>query len=133
MMKQSKLEKIGITLVLLMIGLQGFYGIFAYIEPTAFSALRGTDLHTNLDEDWVRIYGSRTIFISLILATLLYTKNYSVLMWSALIGIVMPATDAALAYQALAPTTVLVKHIATIVYLVITYFVLKNITLNKKT
>ncbi|NQZ21889.1 MAG: DUF4267 domain-containing protein [Colwellia sp.] len=131
MNNKSKLEKVGFVLVLLMILLQGFYGIFAYIDPLAFSTVRGTELFALMDADWVNIYGSRTIFITLVLGLLLYSRHYSMLMWCALFGIIMPVTDAVLAYQAGAPFMVIFKHIATIVYLVIIFFVLKRVTVQK--
>lgn len=129
--KKSTLEIVGITLVLLMTILQGFYGIFAYVDPSAFSSVRGTELFSTLDADWVNIYGSRTLFITLLLSYLLYTRHYSILMWSALFGIVMPVTDAILAYQADAPFKVILKHIITIIYLAITCFILHKVV-NKK-
>lgn len=129
--KKSKLEIAGFVMVVLMILLQGFYGAFAYIDPSAFSEVRGTVLFSPMDADWVNIYGSRTVFITLILGLLLYTKNYSILMWCALFGIVMPVTDGYLAYQAEAPLKVIFKHIATILYLVITFFMLKKVVVLK--
>jgi hypothetical protein len=114
-----------------MILLQAFYGAFAYIDPTAFSNARGTELFSPLDADWVNIYGSRTIFIALFFGFLLYTRNYSILMWGALFAIVMPITDGILAYQAEAPFKVVFKHIATIAYLVITFFVLRKVVAQK--
>lgn len=125
--KSTKLERVGFVLVLLMIFLQGFYGIFAYVDPATFSSLRGTELFSEMDVDWVKIYGSRTIFITLTLGYLLYSRNYFILMWCALFGMVMPITDGVLAYEAQAPFNVVFKHIATIVYLLITFFVLKKL------
>jgi hypothetical protein len=84
-----------------------------------------------MDADWVNIYGSRTIFITLIFSYLLYTRHYSILMWGALFGIVMPVTDGILAYQADAPFKVVLKHIITILYLVITFFVLNKLVRKK--
>jgi len=129
--KKTKLEILGITLVLLMTVLQGFYGLFAYIDPVSFSNVRGTELFSNLDSDWVNIYGSRTLFITLTFSFLLYARHYSIIMWCALFATVMPITDGFLAYQAEAPIKVVFKHIATILYLIITFFVLKTVV-NKK-
>ena len=58
--KMTGVEKTGFILVLLMVLLQGFYGLFAYFDPTTFASLRGTELFSNMDADWVQIYGSRT-------------------------------------------------------------------------
>ena len=131
MNKNTKIEKTGFILVLLMVLLQGFYGIFAFIDPSAFSIVRGTELFSAMDGDWVKIYGSRTLFITLIFGYLLYTQNYLVLMWGALFGIVMPITDGFLAYEAHAPIKVVLKHVATIVYLLVTFFVLKKVVAQK--
>ena len=129
--KSTKLEIVGLVLVALIVLLQGFYGTFAFIDPAKFSAVRGTELFSVMDADWVKIYGSRTIFISLIFGYLLYTRNYIVLMWGALFAVVMPITDGLLAYQAQAPFKVVAKHIVTILYLLIIFFVLKKVADNK--
>ena len=127
----SNLERTGVVLVFLMILLQGFYGTFAFLEPAMFSVIRGSELFSDMNTDWVKIYGSRTIFITLIFGYLLYTRNYIVLMWGALFAVVMPITDGLLAFEAQAPFKVIVKHIATIVYLFIIFFVLKKVIANK--
>jgi len=127
----SNLERTAVVLVFLMILLQGFYGTFAFLEPAMFSVVRGTELFSDMDTDWVKIYGSRTIFITLIFGYLLYTRNYIVLMWGALFAVVMPITDGLLAFEAQAPFKIVVKHIATIVYLLIIFFVLKKVIANK--
>ena len=129
--KNTKLEKVGFVLVLLIVFLQGFYGAFAFIDPAIFSTVRGTELFSDMDADWVKIYGSRTIFITLIFGYLLYTRNHIVLMWGALFAVVMPITDGLLAYEAHAPFRVVAKHIATILYLLIILFVLKKVSAKK--
>ncbi len=43
-------------------------------------------------------------------------KVYFILMWCALLGVVMPITDAYLAYEAQASFKVIFKYVATIVY-----------------
>jgi hypothetical protein len=127
----SNLERAGFVLVFLMILLLGFYGTFAFLEPALCSVVRGTERFSDMDRHWVKIYGSRTIFITLIFGYLLYTRNYIVLMWGALFAVVMPITDGLLAFEAQAPFKVIVKHIATIVYLLIIFFVLKKVIANK--
>jgi len=123
----SSLERAGFALVFLMILLQGFYGAISITDPVTFSSIRGTELFSSLDSDWVKIYGSRTIFITLLFGYLLYTRNYIILMWGALFSVVMPITDGLLAYEAQAPFKVVVKHIATILYLLVVFFVLKKV------
>ncbi|TQV81502.1 DUF4267 domain-containing protein [Aliikangiella coralliicola] len=121
------IKKIGFTLVLFMALLQGFYALFAFLDPMSFATVRGTTLYSTDDLDWVQIYASRTLFISLTIGVLLYLRNYKTLLFAAIIGTVMPITDGWLAYQAGADTSVVAKHVATIVYLLITSLVLLNI------
>ncbi len=117
-------EKIGFVLVLLMVVLQGFYAVYAYVDPSAFSVMRGTALVSAADSDWVKIYASRTLFVALIAGVLLYLRNYRTIALLVIVGTVMPITDAWLAYQAQAPLIVVAKHIATVLYLVLTAAVL---------
>lgn len=125
--KYKTLERTGYILVLLMALLQGGYAIFAYLDPAAFSVFRGTELFVFGDSDWVKIYASRTLFVALIIGYLLYIRNYKVLAWASLFGAAMPVTDALLAYQAQAPDKVVFKHIATVIYLLVTFIVLQVI------
>ncbi len=123
MEKSDRVEIVGFVMVLLMAVLQGFYAVYAYLDPIAFSELRGTSLLAG-DEDWVQVYASRTLFIALLIGCLLYLKHYKILMLTALLGIVMPLTDGVLAYMSLAPTKVVTKHALTVIYLLVTSFVL---------
>ena len=125
--KAKLVEKIAITLVFLMALLQGIYAIYAYMDPQAFSLLRGTELFVSGDADWVKIYASRTLFVALIIGYLLILREYKILVWASLFGTVMPVMDGLLAYQAGAENVVVYKHVATAVYLLITFLVLKRV------
>jgi hypothetical protein len=130
--KGQYLKRIGVALVSLMALLQAVYAIYAYLDPQAFALLRGTELFVPDDADWVKIYASRTMFVALIIGFLLIIREYNILVWASLFGTVMPATDAFLAYQAGAESVVVYKHLATVVYLLITFSVLKIVVKNKK-
>ena len=125
--KAKLVEKIAIALVFLMALLQGIYAIYAYMDPQAFSLLRGTELFVSGDADWVKIYASRTLFVALIIGYLLILREYKILVWASLFGTVMPVMDGLLAYQAGAENVVVYKHVATAVYLLITFLVLKRV------
>ncbi len=120
------IDRVGFVLVLLMAALQGFYAVYAYLDPNAFSGVRGTDLIVG-DEPWVQIYASRTLFIALLIGYFLYLKHYKILMMAALFGVVMPLTDGVLAYTAGADSAIIVKHVLTAIYLIVTFFVLRKI------
>ena len=125
MNKSTTLEKTAYVFVFLIGLLQLLYAVYAYFDPAGFSVVRGTALFNTGDADWVQIYASRTLFVALIIAYLLYTKNLAALSMAALLGAVMPLTDAWLACQAQAPDKVVLKHIATLAYLMITFVMLK--------
>ncbi len=132
-MSETKvIDKIGITMVLLMALIQAVYAVYAYLDPQAFSLLRGTELFVSGDADWVQIYASRTLFVALIVGVLLLLREYKILIWASLFGTVMPITDAWLAYQAGAENVVVYKHIATLIYLLATSVVLLVMVRNQK-
>ena len=126
------LEKLGYVLVLLMALIQLFYAIYAYVDPVGFSILRGTPLLEGDRSDWVIIYASRTLFVSFIIGLLLYLRSYKILVWAALFGMIMPITDAILAYQDMAPNKVIIKHVVTSVYLLVTAFILYLVVRRKQ-
>lgn len=121
------LEALAIALVAGMALLQFYFAFQAYLDPSAFSASRGTPLLDSGDSDWVRIYASRTLFIVLVLGVLLLRRDYSLLAWAALLGTVMPVTDAVLAVLDQAAFTYQTRHLATLVYLVAAFFVLRQV------
>ncbi|MES2935103.1 MAG: DUF4267 domain-containing protein [Pseudomonadota bacterium] len=126
--KQSKaLRTTGMILVLVMAGLQLTYALYAFADPAGFSLIRGTELFATGDADWIRIYASRTLFIALIIGYLLYRKHFAILAVASLLGTVMPVADAWLAYQASAGDKVVLKHVATAVFLIVTFAVLRSV------
>ncbi len=129
--KNRRIETTGFVLVLLMILIQASYGVLSFVAPSEFATVRGTELFTLNDLDWVQIYGSRTLFITLVLSYLLLTRHFKALMWCALFGLIMPIADGYLAHQAHAPLGVVLKHVATGVYLLATFIVLRMIVYKK--
>ncbi len=125
--ESSSLRTTGIIFVVLMGGLQLAYALYAYATPAGFSLLRGTELFAAGDSDWVRIYASRTLFIALIIGYLLYRRQFKILAVASLLGTVMPVTDAWLAYQASAGGMVILKHVATAFFLIITFAILRSV------
>ena len=125
--ESNVLRTTGMILVLLMAGLQLAYALYAFIDPAGFSLMRGTELFSAGDSDWIRIYASRTLFIALIIGYLLYRKHFKILAIASLLGTVMPVSDAWLAYQASAGDKVVLKHVATALFLIITFAVLRSV------
>lgn len=120
-------------MVALMAILQAIYAIYAFLDPSGFSEVRGTELFSVRDSDWVVVYASRTLFVALIIGFLLLKRDYKLLMWASLFGTVMPIADAWLAQSAGADSSVVYKHIATVVYLLITFTLLKYVSRSENT
>jgi hypothetical protein len=112
---------VGFWLVLAMALLQMFYSIYAFTSPVEFASYRGSGLTPGGDTEWVRIYSSRTLFVAMMLGLLLLLQEVFLLKWISLLGIVMPLSDAALAYQSAAPNSIISRHLATVVYLLVTF------------
>jgi hypothetical protein len=122
-------KTVGFWLVLAMALLQLFYSCFAFASPVEFASYRGSKL--GHETEWVRIYASRTLFVALVLGLLLSLQEVALLRWIAVLGVVMPLSDAVLAYQSSAPSSVIARHLATIIYLfltvgVLTYWLKRN-------
>ena len=96
------------------------------VPPTMAAANYGLHLAVSGDSDWVRIYASRTLFIVLMLGVLLRRRDYALLAWAALLGTVMPVTDAILAALDQAAFTYQLRHLATLAYLIAAFFVLRQ-------
>jgi len=112
----------GFWLVLAMALLQLFYSCFAFASPVEFASYRGSNL--GHDTEWVRIYASRTLFVALVLGLLLSLQQVALLRWISVLGIVMPLSDAVLAFQSSAPSSIIARHLATVIYLLLTFAVL---------
>jgi hypothetical protein len=86
--------------------------------------LGGAELVQIQDADWVAIYASRTLFIALVLGLLLVTRNYKILGWALLFGMLMPVSDAWLAFQA---DNMIIPHVVTFAYLIVTHCVIRAV------
>jgi hypothetical protein len=102
---------------------QGFYAAWAFADPTALAAYRGTSVSAE-QVAWVYAYGSRTLFVAAVVAMLLIRKDLASLRWVALLGLVMPVIDAVDAARAGLPCATVARHAGTAVYLLITFAVL---------
>jgi len=119
--KSNPLRSVGFWLALVMGLVQAVYAVQAFVDPSGFATYRGTPLSADGDTDWVQIYASRTLFIALIAGLLLARKDIATLKWLALLGVVMPIGDAFLAHNAGASFAIVSRHVATVIYLLVTF------------
>jgi len=126
--RQRVWRSVGFWLALVIGLVQAFYAVQAFIDPVAFSGYRGAPVAVAADAEWVRIYASRTLFVAMVVGFLLWRRDLATLKWVALLGVVMPASDAMLAYLAEAPAAIVLRHVATVIYLVVTFWALHAFT-----
>jgi hypothetical protein len=104
--------------------LQGFYAVWAFVDPHALAAYRGGSIEGASEALWVHAYASRTLFIALVVALLLRRGDMAVLKWVALLGVIMPASDAWSAIHSAAPASDVIRHVATAIYLFLAFVML---------
>ena len=117
----SPIRAVGFWLAVVMALLQAFYAFQGFVDPSGFAAYRGTPLLADGDAGWVHMYASRTLFVALTVGLLLVRRDLATLKWVALAGVVMPISDALVAQQAGASTAIVLRHVATVVYLLVTF------------
>lgn len=101
--------------------LQGFYAVWAFLDPHAVAAYRGSSIEGPGEALWVHAYASRTLFIVFVVVLLLRRGDVATLKWVALLGLIMPASDAWSAIRSEAPAADVIRHVATAIYLFITF------------
>jgi hypothetical protein len=106
--------------------LQGFYAAWAFVDPQTLAAYRGASIGGPAEAIWAHAYGSRTLFVALVVLLLLRRGDLATLRWAALLGLVMPVSDAWSSIQAAAPHAEIVRHVATAIYLLITFAMLTH-------
>jgi hypothetical protein len=121
-------HSVGFWLALVMGLIQAVYAVRAFVDPEGFAVYRGTALAAVADAEWVRIYASRTLFVALTVGFLLVRRDLASLKWVALLGVVMPLSDALLAHQSGASSAVVGRHVATLAYLLLTFGALHSWT-----
>lgn len=99
--------------------LQGFYALWAFLDPHAVAVYRGGAFAGPEEAMWVQAYASRTLFIALVVALLLWRGEIALLKWVALLGVIMPVSDAWSAIQSDASASDIIRHVATAIYLVL--------------
>ncbi len=90
------------------------------LAPGAFSGYFGAPLASPEDTAWVIVYALRTGLIAAIILVLLAARQLRLTGWVALFGAALPAGDFLLAQAAGAPVSILARHAAIGVFLLVT-------------
>lgn len=96
----------------------------AFANPIAFAAYLGLPLVAMGDAAMVHIYALRALFIALLVAALIVSRQRTALALLAGCAVVMPLGDALLAGSAGATPATIARHLAIAVFLVVTALVL---------
>lgn len=115
---------IGIWMAVGIALLQGFYAAWSFADPQAVASYRGGPLEGDSAALWVHAYGSRTLFIALVVLLLLRRGDLAALKWVTLFGLVMPISDAWSAMHSADPEAGIVRHVLTAAYLLLTFAML---------
>lgn len=100
----------------------------AFADPAAFATRFGLAGAADADAGFVHVYASRALFLALVTATLLATRQWRGLMWFALVAMVMPIADAVQVASAGGPGSIVGRHVAITVYLALTAYLLHRLT-----
>jgi hypothetical protein len=121
-------RSVGFWMAVVMGLLQAFYAVQALVDPSAFAIYRGTPLAAGADAAWVHTYASRTLFVALSIGYLLVRRDLATLRWIALIGLVMPVSDAVIAQNSGASISIIARHAGTVIYMIVTFMALGSWT-----
>lgn len=95
-------------------------GVRAFNNPVAFATYLGLPLAAPGDAALIHIYALRALFIAMLVAALLATRQRLALALLSACAIVMPVGDLLLTSAAVAPMSTVLRHAAIAIYLLIT-------------
>jgi hypothetical protein len=93
-------------------------------DPAAFARYFGVEAAASAHPAFVYVYASRAFFLGAITAVFIWKRQFEALTWFAAIAIVMPLADAALVARSGGNGAIIVRHLATALYLAVTAFLL---------
>jgi hypothetical protein len=100
----------------------------AAIDPGGFATYLGLPLAAPADAGLVHVYALRTLCLGLFAVILIVTREFVALKWFALAAVLMPLGDLVLTYRAGAPTSVVARHAAYVVYVLVVFVLLHRFT-----
>lgn len=98
----------------------------AFLNPAAFATYLGLPLMSASDAGLVQVYGLRALFIGMLIVTLLALRQRTALWVVALTAVVMPVGDAIMTAVAGAPGTIVGRHLAIAVFLLVAGYLLRR-------
>ena len=117
-------RSVGVWMAAILALSQGINAFRAVADPLAFSAYMGLPVSEPREAGFVFVYALRAAFLGLFAAILIARNDIQTLKIFALAALLMPLGDAALTWRAGAPGVIVARHIAYVVYIGVTAFLL---------
>lgn len=114
----------GFWLATAIAALQGLNAVRTALNPQGFASYMGLPVDQSVALGWVQVYGLRAGFIALLTAILLARREFAALRWMALAALLMPLGDAWLALGAGAAPSIVARHLAIALFLLVAAFFL---------
>lgn len=89
-------------------------------DPVAFARYFGIVAAADVNPAFVYVYASRALFLGVITALLLWKRQFAALSYFAAAAIIMPVCDALLVFRSGGEPTIIMRHAATALYLLVT-------------
>lgn len=121
----------GIWMSIILIGYILFNAVRSVLNPVEFASYYGLPLANPDNDAFVLVYAIRALFLGLFGLGLLIRKQYNALALYALIGSVMPLGDALLVGIEGGGTGVILRHLLTAAFLVMTWFFMRRWDLSR--
>ena len=118
------IKSLGFWMVALGGLLMAVNSVRAFNDPSAFATYLGLPLAAPGDAALVHIYALRALFIALLVAALLVSRQRRALALLSACAVAMAVGDALLTSAAGAPTATVQRHTAIAIYLLVTAFAL---------
>jgi hypothetical protein len=116
---------------IILIGYILFNAVRSVLNPAEFASYYGLPLANPENDAFVLVYTIRALFLGLFGLGLLIRKQYNALALYALIGSVMPLGDALLVGIEGGGTGVILRHLLTAAFLVMTWFFMRRWDLSR--
>lgn len=114
----------GFWLAVAIAALQAVNAVRTALDPQGFATYMGLPVDQLSAFGWVQVYGLRAGFIALLTTILLARGDFAALRWMALAGLAMPLGDAWLTASAGAAPSIVGRHLAIALFLLLAWYFL---------
>lgn len=121
-----------VWLSMLIAVMMAYNAVQAFTDPVAFAARFGLAGAADAHSGFIWVYASRALFLAVVTAVLVAAQQFRALGLFALAAVVMPVADALQVSAASGPDSVVIRHVAIAVYLVVTGLLLLRLARSRR-